>query len=415
MAAPTIDHRGPEFAELGHEVLRGLKTVFQTESPVVIYPASGSGAWEASLVNTLSPGDAVLAFDIGEFSKNWAEVARRLGLDVELMPGTWRRGVDPDEVGERLARDRDHRIKALLVVHNETSTGVTSRLPEIRHAIDLARHPALLLVDAVSSLGSIDLRHDEWGLDVTLAGSQKGLMLPPGLSFNAISAKALAASKEARLPRAYWAWDAMLAANVNGFFPTTPSTNLLFGLREALRMLVEEGLPGVFIRHRRLAEAARAAVRGWNLEMLCERDDEYSPVVTTVVMPGAPAVTTPIGSAQIVLDRFNMSLGAGLGRLKGRTFRIGHLGDFNELMLIGTLGGVELGLGAAGVPFSRGGVDAALALLAHGATVEPAAGRQRPVKVGGRFDRNAETPSRKVSAGIAVRDEVSESPASCRP
>src|SRR5258705_12904097 len=268
MAAPTIDHRGPEFAELGHEVLAGLKTVFQTESAVVIYPASGSGAWEGSLVNTLSAGDAVLAFDIGEFSKNWAEVARRLGLDVEVMPGTWRRGVDPGEVGERLARDRDHRIKALLVVHNETSTGVTSRLPEIRRAIDQARHPALLLVDAVSSLGSIDLRHDEWGLDVTLAGSQKGLMLPPGLSFTAVSAKALAAAQEARLPRAYWAWDAMLAANVNGFFPTTPSTNLLFGLREALRMLAEEGLPAVFTRHRRLAGAGRAALRAWGARRL---------------------------------------------------------------------------------------------------------------------------------------------------
>lgn len=374
MAAPTIDHRGPEFSELGHEVLDGLKTVFQTKAPVVIYPASGSGAWEAALVNTLSPGDAVLAFDIGEFSKNWAEVARRLGLDVELMPGTWRRGVDPDEVGQRLARDRDHRIKALLVVHNETSTGVTSRLPEIRRAIDLARHPALLLVDAVSSVGSIDLRHDEWGLDVTLAGSQKGLMLPPGLSFNAVSAKALAASKAARLPRAYWAWDAMLAAAVNGFFPTTPSTNLLFGLREALRMLVEEGLPVVFTRHRRLAEAARAAVRAWNLEIQCEREDECSPVVTTVVMPGSPGNHDADRFRAIVLDRFNMSLGAGLGRLKGRTFRIGHLGDFNELMLIGTLGGVELGLGAAGVPFRRGGVDAALAALAVGEAVEYAPG-----------------------------------------
>ena len=368
MAAPTIDHRGPEFAELGHAVLAGLKTVFQTDSPVVIYPASGSGAWEASLVNTLSPGDAVLAFDIGEFSKNWAEVARRLGLDVELMPGTWRRGVDPGEVGERLARDREHRIKALLVVHNETSTGVTSRLPEIRRAIDSARHPALLLVDAVSSLGSIELRHDEWGLDVTLAGSQKGLMLPPGLSFNAVGAKALAASKAARLPRAYWAWDAMLAANVNGLFPTTPSTNLLFGLREALRMLEDEGLPAVFARHRRLADAARAAVRAWGLEILCERDDELSPVVTTVVMPGNHDADR---FRALVLDRYNMALGAGLGRLKGRTFRIGHLGDFNELMLIGTLGGVELGLAAAGVPFTRGGVDAALARLSMHETVQP--------------------------------------------
>lgn len=373
MAAPTIDHRGPEFADLGREVLEGLKAVFQTASPVVIYPASGSGAWEASLVNTLSPGDAVLAFDIGEFSKNWADVARRLGLDVELMPGTWRRGVDPDDIGRRLAADRDHRIKALLVVHNETSTGVTSRLPEIRRAIDRARHPALLLVDAVSSLGSIDLRHDEWGLDVTLAGSQKGLMLPPGLSFNAISAKALAASKDARLPRAYWAWDAMLAANVSGFFPTTPSTNLLFGLREALRMLAEEGLPAAFARHRRLAEAARAAVRAWGLEIQCERpemNDELSPVVTTVLMPGGHDADR---FRAIVLERFNMSLGAGLGRLKGRTFRIGHLGDFNELMLIGTLGGVELGLAAAGVPFKRGGVDAALALLSQREPVENAA------------------------------------------
>jgi len=373
MAAPTIDHRGPEFAELGREVLAGIKTVFQTESPVVIYPASGSGAWEASLVNTLSPGDAVLAFDIGEFSRNWADVARKLGLSVEVMPGTWRRGVDPADVAARLARDPDHQIKALLVVHNETSTGVTSRLPEIRRAIDNASHPALLLVDAVSSLGSIDLRHDEWGLDVTLAGSQKGLMLPPGLSFNALSAKALAASRHAKMPRAYWSWDAMLGPNASGFFPTTPSTNLLFGLREALRMLLEEGLPAVFARHRRLAEATRAAVRAWDLEILCEREDEHSTVVTTVLMPPGHEMEAD-RFRSVVLDRFNMSLGGGLGRLKGRTFRIGHLGDFNELMLIGTLGGVELGLAAAGIPFRRGGVDAALNALstqaaAAGATV----------------------------------------------
>ena len=357
MAAPTIDHRGPEFAALGREVLNGLRTVFQTSSPVVIYPASGSGAWEAALVNTLSPGDTVLAFDIGEFAKNWAEVARRLGLNVEIVPGTWRRGVDPAELGERLARDRDHAIRAVLVVHNETSTGVTSRLPEIRRAIDAAGHPALLLVDAVSSLGSIDVRHDEWGLDVTLAGSQKGLMLPPGLSFNAISERALTASRGARLPRSYWAWEPMLAANANGFFPTTPATNLLFGLREALRMLSEEGLPNVFARHRRLAAAARAAVRAWGLEILCEREDELSPVVTTAIMPAGHDADR---FRELVLDRFNMSLGAGLGRLKGRVFRIGHLGDFNELMLIGTLGGVELGLAAAGVPFTAGGVQAAI-------------------------------------------------------
>jgi alanine-glyoxylate transaminase/serine-glyoxylate transaminase/serine-pyruvate transaminase len=360
MAAPTIDHRGPEFAALGRAVLDDLQRVFQTRAPVVIYPASGSGAWEASLVNTLSPGDAVLAFDIGEFSKNWAEVARRLGLDVELVPGTWRRGVDPDAVHDRLSRDRDHRLQALLVVHNETSTGVTSRLPEIRRAIDAASHPALLLVDAVSSLGAIELRPDDWGLDVTLSGSQKGLMLPPGLSFNAISAKALAASKQARMPRSYWAWEPMLAANAGGFFPTTPATNLLFGLREALGMLLEEGIAQVFARHRRLAAATRAAVRAWNLDIVCERDDEHSPVVTTVMMPAGHDADRFRG---LVLDRFNMSLGAGLGRWKGRAFRIGHLGDFNELMLIGTLGGVELGLAAAGVPFTRGGVDAALSYL----------------------------------------------------
>ena len=360
MAAPTIDHRGQEFAELGREVLAGLKTVFQTDSPVVVYPASGSGAWEASLVNTLSPGDTVLAFDLGEFSKNWAEVARRLGFNVETVDGTWRRGVDPDQLRQRLADDPAHQIKAVLVVHNETSTGVTTRLPEVRRAIDDAHHPALLLVDAVSSLGSIDLRHDEWGLEVTLSGSQKGLMLPPGLSFNAISKKALAASKAARSPRSYWAWDAMLASNVNGFFPTTPATNLLFGLREALRMLAEEGLPNVFARHQRLAKAARAAVRAWNLEILCERPDEFSPVVTTVVMPDGHDADR---FRQVVLDRYNMSLGSGLGRLKGRAFRIGHLGDFNELMLIGTLGGVELGLAAAGVPFTPGGVAAAMASL----------------------------------------------------
>jgi alanine-glyoxylate transaminase/serine-glyoxylate transaminase/serine-pyruvate transaminase len=369
MAAPTIDHRGPEFAALGREVLDGLRTVFQTSSPVVIYPASGSGAWEASLVNTLSPGDTVLAFDIGEFSKNWAEVARRLGLDVETVSGTWRKGVDPDDLRERLARDRDHRIRAVLVVHNETSTGVTSRLPEIRRAIDATSHPALLLVDAVSALGSIDLRHDEWGLDVTLAGSQKGLMLPPGLSFNAISDRALAASKHARLPRSYWAWEPMLAANANGVFPTTPATNLLFGLREALRMLAEEGLPQVFARHRRLAAAARAAVRAWGLEILCEREDEFSPVVTTVVMPAGHDADR---FRSVVLDRFNMSLGAGLGGLKGRVFRIGHLGDFNELMLIGTLGGVELGLAAAGVPFRRGGVQAALEEMTSGSVLQKA-------------------------------------------
>ena len=371
MAAPTIDHRSAEFGALGLDVLAGLRRVFQTRAPVVIYPASGSGAWEAALVNTLSPGDGVLAFDVGEFAKNWAECARRLGLDVELVPGTWRRGVDPEELARRLARDTDHHIRAVLVVHNETSTGATSRLPEIRRAIDSCGHPALLLVDAVSSVGSIDLRHDEWGIDVTLAGSQKGLMLPPGLSFNAISAKALAASRTARLPRSYWAWEPMIAANRSGFFPTTPATNLLFGLREALGMLDEEGLPQVFARHLRLAAAARAAVRGWGLEIACEREDEQSAVVTTVMMPeGHDADRFRAG----VLDRFNMSLGAGLGRLKGLAFRIGHLGDFNDLMLMGTLSGVELGLAACGVPFRRGGVAAALDALAGPTSDAPARG-----------------------------------------
>lgn len=360
MAQPTIDHRSGEFAALGRVVLDGLQRVFQTSQPVIMFPASGTGAWEASLVNTLSPGDRVLAFDIGEFSRTWAEVARRLGLDVVLVDGDWRHGVSPETVEATLAEDRDQRIRAVLVVHNETSTGVTSRLPEIRRAIDKAGHPALLLVDAVSSLGSIDLRHDEWGIDVTLSGSQKGLMLPPGLSFNAISAKALAASKTARLPRSYFSWDQMLTPNASGFFPYTPATNLLFGLREALAMLEEEGLANVFVRHQRLASAARAAVAGWQLEMACAREDEYSPVLTTVMMPASHDADRFRG---IVLERFNMSLGAGLGRFKGRAFRIGHLGDFNDLMLAGTLCGVEMGLAIAGVPFRRGGIDAALATL----------------------------------------------------
>jgi alanine-glyoxylate transaminase / serine-glyoxylate transaminase / serine-pyruvate transaminase len=360
MARPTIDHRGAEFGALGRDVLEGLKAIFKTAGPVVIFPASGSGAWEAALVNTLSPGDHVLGFDIGEFARGWSEVSRRMGLEVEVMPGTWRRAVDPDALEARLSEDREHRIRAVLVVHNETSTGATTRLPEVRKAIDRARHPALLFVDAVSALGSIDLRHDEWGLDVTLAGSQKGLMLPPGLSFNAISEKALAASRTARLPRSYWAWEHMLTFNANGFFPYTPATNLLFGLREALAMIDEEGLENVFARHERLAEAARAAVRAWGLEIACERADEYSPVVTAVMMPDGHDADR---FRATVLERFNMSLGAGLGRLKGHAFRIGHIGDFNDLMLMGTLCGVEMGLQIAGVPFTRGGVDAALAQL----------------------------------------------------
>jgi alanine-glyoxylate transaminase / serine-glyoxylate transaminase / serine-pyruvate transaminase len=360
MAQPTIDHRSAEFAALGRVVLDGVKRVFQTSGPVVIFPASGSGAWEAALVNTLSPGDRVLASDIGEFARGWTEVGRRLGLDVEVLAGDWRHGVDPAAIERTLGGDREHRIRAVLVVHNETSTGVTSRVPEIRRAIDAARHPALLLVDAVSSLGSIDLRHEEWGIDVTLAGSQKGLMLPPGLSFNAISEKALAASRTARLPRSYFAWEHMLPPNATGFFPYTPATNLLFGLREALAMMEEEGLASVFSRHWRLAEAARAAVRTWALQVACQREDEYSATVTTIMMPDGHDADR---FRAIVLEQFNMSLGAGLGQFKGRAFRIGHLGDFNDLMLMGTLCGVEMGLAIADVPSQPGGVDAAMKIL----------------------------------------------------
>ena len=357
MARPTIDHRSPEFAALGHEVLNAIKAVFQTASRVVIFSASGSGAWEASLVNTLSPGDRVLAFENGEFAKGWSDVARRLGVDVDLVPHEWGSGVDPAVVEAKLSEDRDQKIRAVLVVHNETSTGATSRLAEIRKAIDRAKHPALLLVDAVSSLASIDLRHDEWGIDVTLTGSQKGLMLPPGLSFNAISDKALAASRSARLPKSYWAWEPIITANQAGFFPSTPATNLMYGLAEALRMLDEEGLQNVFARHRRLAEATRAAVRTWGLQVLCRCKEEYSPVVTAVVMPEGHDADQ---FRKVALERFNLSLGAGLGRLKGRVFRIGHLGDFNELMLAGTLAGVEMGLSVAGVPIQRGGLNAAM-------------------------------------------------------
>jgi alanine-glyoxylate transaminase/serine-glyoxylate transaminase/serine-pyruvate transaminase len=360
IAHPTIDHRSAEFAALGREVLDGLKSVFKTSGPVLIFPASGSGAWEASLVNTLSPGDKVLAIENGEFSRLWAEVAMRLGLEVDLVPADWRRGVDPALVEEKLTADRAHQIRAVLIVHNETSTGATSRMADIRDAIDRAGHPALLLVDAVSSLASIDVRHDEWGVDVTLSGSQKGLMLPPGLGFNAVSEKALAASRSARLPKSYWSWDPMLASNAAGFFPYTPSTNLLYGLREALHMLHEEGLPQVYARHQRLAEATRCAVRRWKLEIACQRQEECSNVVTTVMMPEGHDGDR---LRAIAAERFQLSLGAGLGKLKGRAFRIGHLGDFNELMLSGTLCGVEMALTLAGVPFSPGGVNAAMASL----------------------------------------------------
>jgi alanine-glyoxylate transaminase/serine-glyoxylate transaminase/serine-pyruvate transaminase len=358
---PTIDHRGPEFGQLGKEVLSNLRAVFKTQGSVVIFPASGTGAWEAALVNTLSPGDRVLMFETGHFSTLWQDMAKRLGLDVEVVPGNWRRGVDPAVVEERLTRDAQHRIRAVCAVHNETSTAVTSRIGEVRAAIDRSRHPALFFVDTISSLASIDYRHDEWRVDVTVAGSQKGLMLPPGLSFNAVSARALEASKTARLPRAYWDWGPMLAANETGFFPYTPATNLLYGLREALAMLAEEGLAQVFARHARHAEATRRAVRAWGLELNCEDPREQSGSLTAVRVPEGHDEAK---LRAVALDRFDLSLGQGLGKLKGKVFRIGHLGAFNDLTLCGTLSGVEMSLGLAGIPARTGGVAAALEFLA---------------------------------------------------
>jgi len=356
----VIDHRGPEFAKLGKEVLEGVKKVFQTTGPVFIYPASGTGAWEAAIVNTLSAGDRVLLFETGHFSSLWCQLAKKFGVEVEYVPGTWRTGADPAEVEARLHADAGHTFKAVMVVHNETSTGVTSRVPEIRQAMNRAHHPALLFVDTISSLASIDYRHDEWEVDVTVAGSQKGLMLPPGLSFNAVSKKALSANKSAKLPRSYWDWQEMLQANQNGFFPFTPATNLLFGLREALLMLDEEGLPNVFTRHNRHAEATRAAVRAWGLEIVCESAREYSSSLTAVIVPKGHDADQLRG---IILENFDMSLGAGLSKLAKKVFRIGHLGSFNDLMLLGTLGGIEMGLRLAGVPHQSGGVTAAISSL----------------------------------------------------
>ncbi|WP_299952836.1 alanine--glyoxylate aminotransferase family protein [uncultured Modestobacter sp.] len=359
MSAPTIDHRGPEFAALGLEVLEAVKPVFGTTQPVVIYPASGTGAWEAALTNTLSPGDKVLAFETGHFATLWQDMATRLGLQVEFVPGDWRHGADPAAAQERLAADTGHEIKAVMVVHNETSTGVTSRVPEVRKAIDAAEHPALLLVDTISSLGSIDYRHDEWGVDVTVAGSQKGLMLPPGLSFNAVSEKALQASKTAGLPRSFWDWQPILAANERGFFPYTPATNLLYALKVALEMLDDEGLANVYARHTRHAEATRAAVRGWGLEVLALDEREYSGSLTAIYLPdgGADAIR------EVILREYDMSLGAGLGKLADKVFRIGHLGHFNDLTLVGTLGGVQMGLVRAGVQIDPTGIQAALERL----------------------------------------------------
>jgi alanine-glyoxylate transaminase/serine-glyoxylate transaminase/serine-pyruvate transaminase len=357
---PTMDHRGPEFGRMGLEILEGMRQILQTRQPVVIYPASGTGAWEAALVNTLSAGDRVLMFETGQFATLWSKMATRLGLQVEMVPTDWRRGVDPALVEAKLKEDRGHAIRAVCVVHNETSTGVTSRIGAIRAAIDAAGHPALYMVDTISSLASIDYRHDEWGVDVTVAGSQKGLMLPPGLSFNCVGEKALAAAKSAGLPKSYWGWEDMLAANKSGFFPYTPATNLLYGLREALRMLQEEGLQNVFARHARHAEATRRAVRAWGLEIVCAVPAEYSNSLTAILMPQGHDADA---LRKIILEAYDMSLGTGLGKLAGRVFRIGHLGDFNDLALTGTLAGVEMGLVLAGVPHRRGGVQAAMDYL----------------------------------------------------
>jgi alanine-glyoxylate transaminase / serine-glyoxylate transaminase / serine-pyruvate transaminase len=367
---PTIDHRGPEFQALGKEVLEGIKGIFQTKQPVIIYPASGTGAWEAALVNTLSPGDKVLMVETGQFATLWHKMAAKLGLQPEFIAGDWRHGVDAAQVEARLKADTHHQIKAVCVVHNETSTGVTTRIPLVRQAIDNAKHPALFMVDTISSLASIDYRHDEWRVDVTVGGSQKGLMLPPGLSFNALSEKALEAHQRSKQPRAFWDWTEMLAHNKNGFFPYTPATNLLYGLREALHMLNEEGLSNVFARHDRHAEATRRAVRAWGLEILCAEPAEYSSALTAVMMPAGHDADNLRAS---ILRHFDMSLGMGLNKLQGKVFRIGHLGDFNDLTLMGTLAGVEMGLELAKVPHKKGGVDAAMAYLAECATRQAAA------------------------------------------
>src|SRR5918995_203493 len=358
----TIDHRGPEFQKLGQEVLANLKHVFRTKSPVVIFPASGTGAWEAALVNTLSPGDRILMYETGHFASLWHGMATRLGLKPEFIASDWRHGADPAAIEAKLAQDRAHEIKAVCVVHNETSTGTVSRIAEVRKAIDRTKHPALFMVDTISSLASIDYRHDEWNVDVTVAGSQKGLMLPPGLGFNAISPKALAASERARLPRSFWDWQAMLAANAKGFFPYTPATNLLMGLREAIAMLHEEGLDNVFRRHARHGEATRQAARAWGLEIQCADPREYSSSLTAVVMPQGQSAD---GLRAHILKRFNLSLGNGLSKLNDRVFRIGHLGDFNDVMLAGTLSGVEMGLRERGVALEDSGVVAALDYLSR--------------------------------------------------
>jgi alanine-glyoxylate transaminase/serine-glyoxylate transaminase/serine-pyruvate transaminase len=357
MDRQVIDHRGPEFGRLGREVLEGIRSIFKTTGEVIIYPGSGTGGWEASIVNTLSPGDRVVMFDTGHFADLWRHVAERFGLKVDLVPGNWRRGAAVAPLAARLAADAAHEIRAVMVVHNETSTGAVSDVAGIRKIMDAAKHPALLMVDAVSSLGAMDLRHDEWGIDVTIAGSQKGLMLPPGLCFNAISSKALSAGKTARLPRSYWDWQEMLKQSKTGYFPYTPATTLLYGLRETILMLNEEGMENVIRRHERYGRATRAAVARWGLELVCEAPEECSSVVTAVFMPAGHDADH---LREVILDHFDMSLGKGLAKLQGRCFRIGHLGHFNDLSLVGTLGGIEMGLRLAGVPHREGGVMAAM-------------------------------------------------------
>ena len=372
MSLPTIDHRGPEFAALGKKVLVGMQRIFQTRHPVIIYPGSGTGAWEAALANVLSPGDAVLMFETGHFAVLWQKIALRLGLAPEFlavpgtddstgMPWSWRRGTQADRIEARLKEDRQHAIKAVCVVHNETSTGVSSDIAAVRRAIDAAGHPALLMVDTISGLGAVDYRHDEWGVDVAMAGSQKGLMLPPGIGFNALSPKAIEASKTARLPKAYWAWDEILEMNKGGYWPSTPNTNLLYGLSESIDMLLDQGLDAVFARHQRWASGVRAAVRAWGLPIQCADAAVYSPALTGVI--------TPIGVdadalRKLIHDRFDLSLGTGLGKVKGRMFRIGHLGDSNDLTLLAALAGVEMGLKLFGIPVAASGVQAAMEFFA---------------------------------------------------
>jgi alanine-glyoxylate transaminase/serine-glyoxylate transaminase/serine-pyruvate transaminase len=357
MDIPVIDHRGPQFGKLGRRVLDGIKTIFKCAGPVIIYPASGTGAWEAALANTMSPGDKVLMYETGHFASLWKAMAIKLGLQPEFIASDWRAGADPQKIEARLREDKAREIKAVCVVHNETSTGCVTLVNEVRRAIDAAGHPALLMVDTISSLGSIDYRHDEWGVDVTVGGSQKGLMLPPGLSFNALGEKALAATKNAKLPKSYWGWEEMIAANKGGFFPYTPATNLLYALGEAIDMLHEEGLENVFARHDRHAEATRRAARAWGLEILCKEPRHYSSSLTAIMMPAGHDADN---FRKVALEHFDVSLGTGLSKVAGKVFRIGHLGDTNDLTIVGALAGVEMGLALAGVPHRNGGVQAAM-------------------------------------------------------